>query len=73
MMLVGTAYLLVADIFASTGMQNDAEKLEAYMRSKKYAIWSKKQENNLWVDSNGNIHSFSIRNVIHSGELYRER
>ena len=32
MMLVGTAYLLVADIFASTGMQNDAEKLEAYMR-----------------------------------------
>ena len=28
----GTAYLLMADIFASTGMQNDAEKLEAYMR-----------------------------------------
>ena len=57
------AYVLMANIFAATGMQKDAEKVES-MRQK-YAGW-KNQFNSVWVDETGNAHSFSIGDTKHS-------
>ena len=54
-----SAYVLMANMFASSGMQEDAEKIEA-MRMK-YAP-CKSQGNSSWVDVIGNAHWFSTEN-----------
>mgnify|MGYP000594911397 CR=1 FL=1 len=54
------AYVLMANIFAASGMQEDAERVEA-MRMK-YAPCKKSQGNSSWVDGIGNFHSFSPEN-----------
>ena len=56
------AYVLIANIFAAAGMQEDAEKVEA-MRLK-YAVW-KDRGNSVWVDAGGNAHSFSVGDTRH--------
>ena len=58
-----TAYVLISDIFAAAGMHEDVEKINALRQ--KYATW-KKQENNLGVDTSGNVHAFSRKDIQHS-------
>ena len=58
--LAAAAYVLMANIYAVAGMQEDAEKIEA-MRGKSSS--SKKLGTSEWVDASGNVCSFSTGNV----------
>ena len=58
-----TAYVLISDILAAAGMHEDVEKINALRR--KYATW-KKQGKNLGVDTSGNVHAFSRKDIQHS-------
>ena len=60
-----SAYILMANIFAAAGMQQDAEKVEAMRQEYTYAPWNK-QGITVWVDASGNVHSFSSASNKHS-------
>jgi pentatricopeptide repeat protein len=60
---LAAAYILMANIYATAGMKEEAEKVQA-MSAKRIATW-KVPRTSLWVDLNGNIHSFPMTSSEH--------
>eukprot|EP00250_Pteridium_aquilinum_P022258 c25334_g3_i4 orf=2-421(+) len=58
----GPAYVLMANIYAAAGMQENAKNIET-MRIRNNA-W-KKPGCSLWVDSSKEVHAFSVGDTTH--------